>query len=93
MELNDRMRNYLRLAAEDETLSFSGIVESGLLLYINETGPLRISTEEEFAPLFQECIKFVLDETLTKLVLMGVIEVSSLDENNEFLYGLVVPKP
>lgn len=90
MPLNDEIKSCLRLAMTNSQADFGEIVEEGLKLYSDSIGgPIQVEDEEEAEELIQSCLYFVLDETVSGMILEGIVEVKGVDDNGDLMYGLV----
>lgn len=88
--LNEKMKECLRLAMVNTQFDFGEVVEEGLRLYTESTGgPVEVENEEEAHEFIEECMKYVLDETLSQMILDGLVEVKGIDEHGDMMYGLV----
>jgi hypothetical protein len=88
MEISQEMKDCLMLAMEDGELDFQETVYEGFRIYHSRNnGPIEVEDEDEALELTQKCFSFVLDVTLSNLVLAGAVEIAGM-EDGEFVYAI-----
>lgn len=89
MTLPDTLVSCLKLAMEHDDLDIEDTVKDAFAIYYSVTGhAFEVEDDEEAEAIVEACFHWVADETLNGLILKGVMEFSSMDENGEVYYGL-----